>query len=121
MYNQWNNYPSFYTQSQPMYTPQYLPMFTPQSQPMYTPQSQPMFTPRGYLGLNDIQFIKANNLPYNTDTLLKEMNSSEIGDVNAHRTIQEKLYKNYGYKSDQKAWNKNCYIMHNYELAKYKK
>ncbi len=113
MYNQWNNYYSFGAQFQPMFTPQF--------QPIFTPQFQQMFTPCGFLGINDIKAVDTYNLPYDTEKLFNEKDSSDPLDCLDHRGIQEELRNNFNYRSDQKAWNKNCNVIHKFRSGKYKK
>lgn len=73
------------------------------------------------IGLSDIRFIEENNVPYDTERLFQDRFSTAISDVLDHRRIQEELMTDYGYKSDQKAWNKNCKIIHEYNSGKYDK
>lgn len=113
-----------------MYQPQ--PM---RSQPMYQPQ--PMYQHPGMfpgagvshfgfnqghcLGLSDIEFMEKQNLPFDMQKLRRDMNSIEITDVLMHRKYQEMLLRKYNYNSDQKAWEKNCEIIHEYDNGKYDK
>jgi hypothetical protein len=74
---------------------------------------------QGYIGTADINYIRNNNVrgPLGTldpDYYVKTKNSTDIGDIDTHRTTQELLRDKYNYYSDQKAWNANNYAMHNY-------
>lgn len=74
----------------------------------------------GHIGTADIQFMRDHNVTdregklLNPDYYERTKNSSSISDVNTHRATQEILRDNYNYYSDQKAWNANNKIMHNY-------
>jgi hypothetical protein len=82
----------------------------------------------GFMGTSDLNFIKNNNVhvtidkkdvPLNYNTLLKDKNSSDPSDCNAHRSIQEQLRDKYGYYSDPISWDKNNQTVHTYIAKKY--
>jgi hypothetical protein len=79
------------------------------------------YSTQGSLGAKDIAFIANNNVPYNVAQLYTDMNSLDPLDCMAHRGIQENLRDNYGYKSDQKTWNENCKVIHEYTMTKNEK
>lgn len=60
-------------------------------------------------------------MPFNATVLEQERHLTDVKHAIAHRGIQEDMRNIYHVKADQKAWNLNNKIIHEYRMSKYSK